>query len=707
MTQMETYPRPVNGTPRPAAPVPAPAAPPAPAPVPPTAPGVPAASGERETAGMQDLKTITPAKASPAPVPVPGPAAPPAPAPVPVETKTAPTASGSAPRPWSVKAMKWVVRLSAVCAAVVAAIGFTGSYDALESLARDHGFGWYSWLFPVGIDAGIVAMYGMDLVLVWRRMPKPMLRLIAHALTAATIVFNAAAGEKPIAQDPLGALMHGVLPVLFVAVVEGVRHLIIRTNKLVLGVESDTVPMHRWILSPWSAFKTYRRMKLRGITSYARVVEMDKALDVYEAWLQHTHGRGWKKKAGATALLPFKMAAYGLSVDEALDQPRKQQEADDKRRQAEADRIAAAQAEADARLLKEEERKADAKIRRMGIDTKVTTAEHDTAARKAAAQAEAKAAEAAALAAAGTAQHTAALTAEAERKAAERAAEAAEAAAIRKAEAEKSAEEREAEARAAAAIRKTKEDAKAAAEAEAEAERLKAETAARTAEAARLEAERRESVARQAEADRIAAQAERDAEALKAEAARLKAERAASASLTAAQREQEKDKSAAEAAAEAREAEALRKAEQEQALRAAAAAERAQALAAEQEAAARAATAQAAQAEAAARQAAAERAQAEALAAAERARAERGRAEVAALEAEDTARLSLVERAVRKVARMILAAHNALPADQRPATPDMRIVPIKDVEEALGVSHTIAGQRRQAAADLIATGYTG
>ncbi|MFE7515754.1 hypothetical protein ACFU8I_31680 [Streptomyces sp. NPDC057540] len=50
------------------------------------------------------------------------------------------------------------------------------------------------------------------------------------------------------------------------------------------------------------------------------------------------------------------------------------------------------------------------------------------------------------------------------------------------------------------------------------------------------------------------------------------------------------------------------------------------------------------------------------------------------------ARLSLVERAVRKVARMILAAHNALPAAQRPAQPDMRIVPIKDVEEALGVS---------------------
>ncbi|WP_432089695.1 hypothetical protein [Streptomyces sp. bgisy095] len=61
------------------------------------------------------------------------------------------------------------------------------------------------------------------------------------------------------------------------------------------------------------------------------------------------------------------------------------------------------------------------------------------------------------------------------------------------------------------------------------------------------------------------------------------------------------------------------------------------------------------------------------------------RAEASALEAEDTACLSPGERAVRKVARMILAA---LPADQQPETPDMRVVPIKNVEEAIGVGRT-------------------
>ncbi|MFD3572262.1 DUF2637 domain-containing protein, partial [Streptomyces sp. NPDC058667] len=168
---METYPPRLNGTARPAVP-------PGSADIPPSGPAAPSTPLAGETAGMQDLKTLPPATTEPAAVPAPAapvqPAAasaPPAPAPVPLETKTAPTASGSAPRPWSVKAMKWVVRGSLLAAAVVAAIGFTGSYDALEGLAREHGFGWYAWLFPVGIDAGIIAMYGLDLVLVWRRMP--------------------------------------------------------------------------------------------------------------------------------------------------------------------------------------------------------------------------------------------------------------------------------------------------------------------------------------------------------------------------------------------------------------------------------------------------------------------------------------------------------------------------------------------------------
>ncbi|MCX4871077.1 MULTISPECIES: DUF2637 domain-containing protein [unclassified Streptomyces] len=562
----------------------------------------PAAPATGETAGMQEPMTMTKTTAAPAADKEPNAFVPPARTDVPPREKMTPPAPGTAPRPWSARAMRWVIGVSIICAAVVAAIGFSGSYDAVRGLAEDHGFGWFSAVFPIGVDAGIVAMYGLDLVMVWRRMPKPLLRLIAHILTLATIVFNAASGSKPLRDDPLGALMHGVLPLLFVAVVEAVRHLIIRTNRLVLGAESDSVPLHRWILSPWPAWKTYRKMKLRGITSYNRVVEMDKNLDVYEAWLQHKHGRSWKKKAGATAMLPFQMAKYGLTVDEALDLPRKQQENADRRKAADEQRIADAAAAEEERSLTRDEEKANARIRRMSIDASVETAGHEIAAKKAAAQADARTAEATAEAQANTAAHAARIAAESQRKAAERSASAAERAAEREETAEKTAEEAAAEARTLAARRETEENRRKIAEATEATERSKKRAVAEKAEAERLEAERLSNIAQQREAERITAEAEA-------------------------------------ATAVARETAA--------------------------------------------------------------------RAELAAQVAEDKARLSPRERAERKVARMILAAHAALPADQRPEAPDMYAVSLEQVGEAIGVSQTVAGQRRQAAADLIADGYTG
>ncbi|MFF5938986.1 DUF2637 domain-containing protein [Streptomyces sp. NPDC012508] len=547
---------------------------------------------------MHDV--LTTAKTAPAKGTVPAPAAP-----VPSPRENAPARAATtqaAPRAWSAKAMRWLIIASGLCAAVVAAIGFVGSYDALRGLAEEKSFGAYSFVFPVGIDAGIIAMYGLDLVLVWRRMPKPLLRLIAHILTLATIVFNANAGTRPVREDPLGAAMHGVLPLLFVAVVEAARHLIIRTNKLSLGTESDQVPLHRWILSPWRTWSLYRRMKLWGITSYARMVAMEQQRTVYRAWLQHQHGRAWKKKAGASALLPFTMAPYGLSVEEALALPQEQKEAEDARRAAELQRIADAEEREAQRILDAEEREADAKVRRMAISAKVTTAGHQIAAETTAAEATARAAEATATADAETAAHAAKLAAEAARRQAERSAQAVERAAEREEEAEKTAAEAEAIARAEAANRRAAEDREATAAAAAEAARNEAAALRSRAEAERLEADRAESALRTSEAERHTALL-------------------------------------AQAAAQARE--------------------------------------------------------------------EAARHELAAQEAEDAARLSPRERAERRVARMILAAHAALPADQRPVQPDMYIVSLEEVGEALGVARTAAGERRQAAYDLILGGYTG
>ncbi|MFJ6636866.1 DUF2637 domain-containing protein, partial [Streptomyces sp. NPDC091376] len=43
-------------------------------------------------------------------------------------------------------------------AVIIAAIGFAGSYAAVRELAEQKGFGDFSLVFPIGIDAGICVL---------------------------------------------------------------------------------------------------------------------------------------------------------------------------------------------------------------------------------------------------------------------------------------------------------------------------------------------------------------------------------------------------------------------------------------------------------------------------------------------------------------------------------------------------------------------
>ncbi|MGW2827424.1 DUF2637 domain-containing protein, partial [Streptomyces sp. NPDC001443] len=51
----------------------------------------------------------------------------------------------------------------------VAGIGFAGSYVAVRELAARKGFGNFSYVFPIGIDAGICVLLALDLLLTWIR----------------------------------------------------------------------------------------------------------------------------------------------------------------------------------------------------------------------------------------------------------------------------------------------------------------------------------------------------------------------------------------------------------------------------------------------------------------------------------------------------------------------------------------------------------
>ncbi|WP_329583571.1 DUF2637 domain-containing protein [Streptomyces sp. NBC_01361] len=201
-------------------------------------------------------------------------------------------------------------------AVIIAAIGFAGSYTAVRELAVQKGFGGFSIVFPIGIDAGICVLLALDLLLTWIRIPFPLLRQTAWLLTAATIAFNGAAAWP----DPLGVGMHAVIPVLFVVSVEAARHAVGRIADITADKHIEGVRLTRWLLSPLPTFLLWRRMKLWEIRSYEQAVRLEQHRLVYEAQLRSRFGRAWRRKAPVENLMPLRLARYGVPLAESAPQ---------------------------------------------------------------------------------------------------------------------------------------------------------------------------------------------------------------------------------------------------------------------------------------------------------------------------------------------------------------------------------------------------
>lgn len=197
-------------------------------------------------------------------------------------------------------------------AVVIAAIGFAGSYTAVRDLARDKGFGAFANVFPIGIDAGIVVLLALDLLLTWIRIPFPLLRQTAWLLTAATIAFNGAAAWP----DPLGVGMHAVIPILFVVSVEAARHAVGRIADITADRHMESVRIARWLLAPLPTFRLWRRMKLWELRSYDEVIRLEQDRLVYRARLRARYGRAWRRKAPVEALMPLRLARFGVPLAE-------------------------------------------------------------------------------------------------------------------------------------------------------------------------------------------------------------------------------------------------------------------------------------------------------------------------------------------------------------------------------------------------------
>nr|WP_222109610.1 DUF2637 domain-containing protein [Streptomyces cupreus] len=197
-------------------------------------------------------------------------------------------------------------------AVIIAGIGFAGSYAAVRELAIKKGFGNFSYVFPIGIDAGICVLLALDLLLTWIRIPFPLLRQTAWLLTAATIAFNGAAAWP----DPLGVGMHGVIPILFVVAVEAARHAIGRIADITADKHMEGVRLTRWLLSPVPTFLLWRRMKLWELRSYEQVIKLEQERLVYQARLRSRYGKAWRRKAPVESLMPLRLARYGVPLAE-------------------------------------------------------------------------------------------------------------------------------------------------------------------------------------------------------------------------------------------------------------------------------------------------------------------------------------------------------------------------------------------------------
>ncbi|MFI9311371.1 DUF2637 domain-containing protein [Streptomyces triculaminicus] len=510
-------------------------------------------------------------------------------------------------------------------------------------------------LFAGGVDTGIMVMIAVDLLMAWLKRPISWIRYPVWLLTAATVVLNAASAAPRgpwETLDYIAAGAHGTVPVLFIMVVEVGRDAIDRVVRP--DLERDSIPLVRWLLAPVATARIYRRMRLWGVDSYPEMVRRDQELIAYEQWLKRKHG-GDLAQATEDELLPMKMAPYGYTVAQALAMPDEQEQAAQERAE-----------EAERRRLDAETRsevaKAESEAERLRAKGKVELVQAEVDGQTGQARAHARAQVSAAERAAELEQQTLdnaviaearAREAEAERKEAqERRAKAA--ADLEKAELERKAAEQ----------RKTAAEADKVAAAEAgaiETERIA--QARRTAAAADLEAAELERQAAQkrkeaAEANRVAA----------AEAQAIETQTIAEARKAAA----EADRVAAEterAAAETRRAaaEADRKKAEEDRRREAALADIARS----------------------------QKAAAEAERAAAETRRVAAEIERRVVEAEDAAKLKPRERAVRKVARMILAVGG-----------DADRLPLADIQRELAVtSPGTASEYRQEAAELLAGGY--
>lgn len=219
----------------------------------------------------------------------------------------------------------------------VGLIGFYLSFGNLSTAGHQRfGFapGRDSILFALGVDGTILVCLIGDLMFAARGRSYWLLRPVAHAFTALTIVLNAIA-HGSILQNLDKALPHAAMPVVFVVLVEAGRHHLVTEAALEMGVGRDPIPWHRWLMHPIKTGSIFRTMKAWGY-GYTQVRTQRRELAIYEVWLAHREEieQGLAKgKLGVLDRLPVLLAPHGVPVEKALALPARMLRAEQRRKQ--------------------------------------------------------------------------------------------------------------------------------------------------------------------------------------------------------------------------------------------------------------------------------------------------------------------------------------------------------------------------------------
>jgi Protein of unknown function (DUF2637) len=214
------------------------------------------------------------------------------------------------PRTPTAGAVQWGIVGVAPLIVTLAVLGGLGSFTTIRQMAEPH-FQGLAWIVPVGMDVGIVILLVWDLLMEYLDLPWPVLRWVAWMYIAGTVLVNVAAAHGDLA----GSVMHAAMPVLFITVVEGVRHLIRRWVGLMSADRVERVPTARWALAPISSLLLWRRMILWHVTEYRQGLELEHQHLMAVSKLKDEYGRwSWRWRAPLVDRLALKRLAAHLAA---------------------------------------------------------------------------------------------------------------------------------------------------------------------------------------------------------------------------------------------------------------------------------------------------------------------------------------------------------------------------------------------------------